>query len=318
MTVLKAQQTGVDIETLQATFAQDGYAIIDTGLSDAVLDEAGRCVETQDAPHHGTADEGGFYYGQRVQDGWKQHPAVEAIATHPRILDVLSRLNGRTPLPFQILNFPVGTEQHVHSDAVHFNCWPNDGSLCGVWVALEDIDETNGPLVYYPGSHRLPELYPINFGLRAGEAEYQVYEQRLQDLVRQLRLEPSRALLKRGQALIWAGNLLHGGDRVQDPRRTRLSQVTHYFFEGSEWFWTPLLSALHLGRVCYWRPEFIGPVAQAIRETPHVPPGPPPVATDPETERWTVRRVFKKLLPPILVDAIRACRRRSHRDSNSL
>ena len=29
--------------------------------------------------------------------------------------------------------------------------------MCGVWVALEDITEDNGPLHYYPGSHRLPD-----------------------------------------------------------------------------------------------------------------------------------------------------------------
>ena len=28
----------------------------------------------------------------------------------------------------------------------------------GVWLALEDIDESNGPVAYYPGSQRLPEF----------------------------------------------------------------------------------------------------------------------------------------------------------------
>ena len=31
-----------------------------------------------------------------------------------------------------------------------------EGFMCGVWVALEDMDMENGPLVYYPGSHKLP------------------------------------------------------------------------------------------------------------------------------------------------------------------
>jgi len=30
--------------------------------------------------------------------------------------------------------------------------------MCGVWLALEDIDADNGPLIYYPGSHRGPHF----------------------------------------------------------------------------------------------------------------------------------------------------------------
>ena len=40
------------------------------------------------------------------------------------------------------------------------------GFMCGVWVALEDMDMDNGPLVYYPGSHRLPEVTMQELGLR--------------------------------------------------------------------------------------------------------------------------------------------------------
>ena len=28
--------------------------------------------------------------------------------------------------------------------------------MCGVWIALEDVDPDEGPLSYYPGSPRLP------------------------------------------------------------------------------------------------------------------------------------------------------------------
>jgi len=31
-----------------------------------------------------------------------------------------------------------------------------EGYLVGAWVAVEDIHPDSGPLVYYPGSHRLP------------------------------------------------------------------------------------------------------------------------------------------------------------------
>ena len=41
-------------------------------------------------------------------------------------------------------------------------------------------------------------------------------------------LERRRARLKRGQALIWAANLLHGGDPITDPNSTRRSGCARY------------------------------------------------------------------------------------------
>ncbi len=91
----------------------------------------------------------------RVQDAWKSSSHVLALATAPRVLAILRELYGRKPLPFQTLNFPVGTQQRAHSGAIHFDSIPG-GLMCGVWTALEDIDRENGPLVFYPGTHKLP------------------------------------------------------------------------------------------------------------------------------------------------------------------
>jgi ectoine hydroxylase-related dioxygenase (phytanoyl-CoA dioxygenase family) len=56
------------------------------------------------------------------------------------VLGLLGVLYGREPRPFQTLNFKVGTQQRPHSDQVDFNTEP-PGLMCGVWVAMEDIDE---------------------------------------------------------------------------------------------------------------------------------------------------------------------------------
>jgi hypothetical protein len=47
--------------------------------------------------------------------------------------------------------------------------------------------------------------------------------------------------MKRGEAIIWSANLFHGGEKINDPTRTRLSQVTHYYFENCMYY-TPLFS----------------------------------------------------------------------------
>ena len=43
--------------------------------------------------------------------------------------------------------------------------------------------------------------------------------------------EKQHFLAKKGDALIWSSNIIHGGSPVANPNSTRLSQVTHYFFK---------------------------------------------------------------------------------------
>ena len=100
----------------------------------------------------------------RIQDAWKTDPRVMDIAANPRILDLLSKLYGRRAFPFQTLNFAVGTQQAAHSDHAHFNSVP-DRFMCGVWLAFEDTDEDNGPLFYYPGSHKWPSFQNEHLGV---------------------------------------------------------------------------------------------------------------------------------------------------------
>jgi hypothetical protein len=155
-------------------------------------------------------------------------------------------------LPFQTLNFPVGTQQHYHTDAVHFSSAP-ERFMVGVWVALEDIHEDAGPLVYFPGSHRLPILTNEHLGVIAKGpddtyAHGAHYLAMWRSLVEGLALQPLRFCARKGQALIWAANLLHGGDLHRDPQRTRWSQVTHYYFDGCAYF-TPFITDAFFGRI---------------------------------------------------------------------
>jgi len=194
-------------------------------------------------------------YGFRVQDGWAQSQAVRAIATSPRVLELLRVLYGRRAWPFQTLNFTCGTQQPYHSDSVHFSCVP-ERFMCGVWVAFEDIDEDNGPLVYYPGSHKWPIYGNEHVGTWADEpgSRNQETHRKFWDRgVKHFGLQRKVFAAKRGQALIWMANLLHGGDQQRDPKRTRWSQVTHYYFDDCAYF-TPVASDPIYGRIHFREP----------------------------------------------------------------
>ena len=128
--------------------------------------------------------------------------------------------------------------------------------MAGVWVALEDIDSDNGPLVYYPGSHALPVFTNEHVGVNPDTqgpnpyAHYCMYERAWEAIVEALELTPLQFYAKKGQALIWAANLVHGGAAQKDLKRTRHSQVTHHYFEGCSYY-TPLGSVPFLGPILF-------------------------------------------------------------------
>ena len=71
------------------------------------------------------------------------------------LADVPEELDGRGWCPFNTLTSAVGTQHPPQIDALALQL-DAAGLHGGVWVALEDMDMDNGPLVYYPGSHKLP------------------------------------------------------------------------------------------------------------------------------------------------------------------
>jgi ectoine hydroxylase-related dioxygenase (phytanoyl-CoA dioxygenase family) len=246
------RETAVVDDAARERYERDGYLIVESlGCQEELLDGIVADMEGRYGEPH---EEGGvLFYPRRIQDAWRISDNVRALARNARILALLEVLYGRKPLPFQTLNFWVGTEQAPHSDTVHFNSMP-PGYMCGVWVALEDMDMENGPLVYYPGSQRLPEITMQDVGVEADPTHYPEYERFVSELIERNGLEPSYATIRKGQALIWSANLLHGGSAQKDKSRTRHSQVTHFFFEGCKYY-SPLSSGD--GHVHWKEPEWI-------------------------------------------------------------
>ena len=180
---------------------------------------------------------------RRVQDFWKVSEACKKLACFQPLLDKLEMLYGRKPVPFQTLNFSVGSQQRAHSDTIHFSSLPAR-YMCGVWVALEDITEDNGPVFYYPGSQRLPEYDYSHIQSRPHASTYDdyiQYEDVIEKIVKVHGYEKKKFLAKKGDLLIWASNIIHGGSPVLREGSSRWSQVTHYFFEDCIYY-TPMLS----------------------------------------------------------------------------
>ncbi len=248
---MEASSNDVLSESQVAAFNERGYLIADFSLDGAMLDaivEQVHLLYPEEYQLNPTLP-------ARVQDAWKTVDEVRQLATDNNIAAALEQLLGRKSLPFQTLNFPIGTRQFTHSDTVHFNSIPSN-FMVGVWVALEDIDEDNGPLLYYPGSHTLHEYSMSDFNLEPGYHNYHKYEECIQEVVEKEQLQPEYGTIKKGEALIWHANLLHGGAPQKDLTRTRHSQVTHYYFADCKYY-TPMNSTADklFFRDPFWIPD---------------------------------------------------------------
>ncbi len=251
--IFQAKNVSAETREIARKLHKDGYAVLD--FPEPALDQlAANIVRSLDSSYDWDRWRKGTSPGLRVQDAWQNVPEVKSVACNPQILQLLSDLYGRRAFPFQTLNFPVGTQQHFHSDSAHFSSCP-ERFMVGVWLALEDIDRDNGPLVYYPGSHVLPVITNEHTGVNPdtrgdSHSHYTSYERAWEAIVDAQGLKPAYFQAKKGQALIWAANLLHGGAPQNNLRRTRHSQVTHYYFEGCTYY-TPLGSVPFLGSIEY-------------------------------------------------------------------
>ena len=171
--------------------------------------------------------------GLRIQDGWVKNSNIKKIASNEKIIEILSICFGKKAFPFQTLNFPVGTQQPKHMDTFHFSSIPKN-FMCGLWVALEDINNDAGPLELYEKSHRLS--FNISEEIKQKpdltfEEKEEIYQKIWNNEIEKNNLKRKIFIAKKGECVIWLANLLHGGSKQNNPNLTRWSQVTHYYFK---------------------------------------------------------------------------------------
>jgi ectoine hydroxylase-related dioxygenase (phytanoyl-CoA dioxygenase family) len=109
--------------------------------------------------------------------------------------------------------------------------------MTGVWIALEDVDAEAGPLLVYPGSHRLPVIYLKDLDVPKVNEDWEgfasKYTPRLKRMLADAKLNPMLYTARKGDILFWHANLAHGGSARRDKTKTRRSMVIHYFAQGA-------------------------------------------------------------------------------------
>jgi len=232
-----------DAELLR-DWVRNGYVVIRNAVPSTALDAFSRDVERawregderlkatkRPGEYHAMTPE---FRGMRLRvvDFYVYWPSALALMFADPIVHFLQLVFDRAPLAFQSLSFDEGSEQFMHQDTA-FVVVNRPLELAASWVALEDVEEGSGELMYFEGSHRLEDFV---FGgarkhwdpERDSQTVLNEYAQSLTARAAERRLPLRRFRPSKGDALIWSADLVHGGSQIADPARTRRSLVTHY------------------------------------------------------------------------------------------
>ena len=171
--------------------------------------------------------------GNKIMFAIHKSAYISSIGLNKQLKGILEMLLGKKIELFQSINFFTGSQQRTHSDFVHMSTFPK-GNLIAVWIALEDMCEENGPLHYYPGSHKLPCILNNDYQndgtkLMIGNKTYDKYEDEVERILKKSKLKKQKFIANKGDILIWHSNLLHGGEEVINAKLTRKSMVLHYY-----------------------------------------------------------------------------------------
>jgi ectoine hydroxylase-related dioxygenase (phytanoyl-CoA dioxygenase family) len=220
------------IETQLLKWRKEGYIIWDKFLGDETIDDINndidRLLEKKEVDFN--------YTNRKIFNAYQQSYTIRKVIKDKRLLQLLSFILDKKVLPFQTINFIKGSEQNAHSDWIHMSTFPK-GYLIGVWFALEDISIEQGAISYYPGSHLLPYLNNSDYDNTSnaymvdGKAN-EKYEAKIAAVVEEQHLQKKIFTAKKGDMLVWHGNLIHQGEPMLHKELTRKSMVVHYFAEG--------------------------------------------------------------------------------------
>jgi len=214
-----------------------GFCVLHEQLPTELIEnfktELNTAIETGDLAYRiGSSD--------RIHGAHQKLPSARAVWLYPPVIQFLENYFKDTACACQTLTYVNGSEQGAHQDSIHLTPYPS-GFMCGVWVALQDVQENSGELFVYPGSHRSGSIRARDLDLAKVEnddySHYHKFDSAINNLIAKEGYQRLVYRPKAGQILVWHENLIHGGSPRLDVERARLSVVSHYFAKGSIGFY---------------------------------------------------------------------------------
>lgn len=230
-------EPAADAETAQKHLLKWGFCVLHEQLPEVLVEQFNSQLKS-------AIESGEINYrlgsSDRIHGAHQKMSAARAVWLYPPVIKFLESFFKDTPCACQTLTYVNGSEQDAHQDSIHLTPYPT-GFMCGVWIALEDVQENSGELFVYPGSHRSGSIRACDLGLgkvvNNDYSPYHVFATAIYDLIEKEGYEKVVYRPKAGQILVWHENLIHGGSSRNDLDRTRLSVVSHYFAKGAIGFY---------------------------------------------------------------------------------
>ncbi len=238
-------------ELVQAQYRSQGYVIL-SGIFNA---EAIACIQT-------------FWHKlgqQRAGAGKRPYatllmphisfPEVAQIVRHkPLVHAVEMLLQDRVELiQSQLMHGAPGTKGFSPHQDNYYNRPEGEDNIIAAWIALEDVDEENGGVALYPGSHmggavqlkhdwwylltRLPDVCKAALLLLRPSQRSQVRDSGVIERFVYARpvspVAPVIPAMAAGSVLFMHGNLIHGSGPNKTDSRFRRSLLTNYVRKGT-------------------------------------------------------------------------------------
>ncbi|MCC6920782.1 MAG: phytanoyl-CoA dioxygenase family protein [Alphaproteobacteria bacterium] len=160
--------------------------------------------------------------------------AASRLALVPEVAEFISIIFQQPAVVMQTLTFLKSSQQPPHIDYPYVRAQRRLAFMLASWIPLEDVHPDAGPLAYYPGGHK-PEASGFfewnpgeilqNSGSTKHPNDFAAY---LRGRMTARGIAAKTFLPRKGDVLLWHGNLPHEGTRIRNTALTRRSLVTHY------------------------------------------------------------------------------------------
>lgn len=164
----------------------------------------------------------------KLNDLYLSRNEIRQLVVGARLAPILKELLQGFPMVCNSLNFEFGSQQDYHFDTFYMPS-PTPNKMVASWIALEDATPENGPLSYYPGSHKIPPYEFSNGSTVIINDEMPAFREYINSEIEKRGLKSENLLADKGDVLIWHSQLFHGGSPINNQEKTRKSLVTHYF-----------------------------------------------------------------------------------------